>query len=70
MKFRVFVYPDEDGIWIVEVPALPGCVSQGKTRATALRNIREAIAGYLETLRAHGDKMPPPIEEREVEVAV
>ncbi|MGH7864150.1 MAG: type II toxin-antitoxin system HicB family antitoxin [Candidatus Binataceae bacterium] len=58
LRFRVVLYPDEDGVFIVEAPALPGCVSQGKTRAAALRNIREAIAGYLDTLRAHEASIP------------
>jgi len=69
-KFRALVYRDEDRMYIVEVPELPGCVSQGATRRAALRNVREAIAGYLESLRAHGERIPAPIDEVEVEVAV
>jgi antitoxin HicB len=46
MKFRVLLQPDEDGVLVAEVPALPGCISQGVTRDEALSNIREAIAGY------------------------
>jgi predicted RNase H-like HicB family nuclease len=42
---------DEDGVWIAECPSIPGCVSQGKTRREALKNIREAIGACLE-LRA------------------
>ena len=44
MRFSVTVDRDEDGVWIVEYPAIPGCVSQGKTRGEALDNIKEAIA--------------------------
>jgi predicted RNase H-like HicB family nuclease len=51
---------------VAECPAIPGCVSQGRTEAEALENIREAIAGCLETRTAHG--MPLTIEVREVEV--
>ena len=45
MKFRVLLQKDEDGVMVAEVPALPGCISQGATRDEALKNIREAIAG-------------------------
>ena len=44
MKMMVTIDRDEDGIWIVECPAIPGCVSQGDTKEEALANIREAIA--------------------------
>ena len=66
-KYRVLIEPDEDG-YVAEVPSLPGCISQGETRQEALENIREAIAGYLESLEAHGDPVPPPISEEIVEV--
>lgn len=68
MKFRVLLQQDEDGIFVAEVPSLPGCISQGDTRAAALANIREAIEGYLESLRAHGEPIPPPIGEEVVDV--
>ncbi|HEV2855164.1 MAG TPA: type II toxin-antitoxin system HicB family antitoxin [Thermoanaerobaculia bacterium] len=48
MIFRVTVDRDEDGIWIVECPSIPGCVSQGKTKNEALENIKEAITLCLE----------------------
>jgi antitoxin HicB len=67
-KYRVIVEPDEDGIYVVEVPTLPGCISQGRTRAEAIDNIKEAIAVYLESLAAHGELIPPPISEEIVEV--
>ncbi|EAZ91682.1 hypothetical protein CY0110_26163 [Crocosphaera chwakensis CCY0110] len=47
----VFLYPDEDGYIIAEVPSLPGCISQGETRQEALKNIKEAIELHLEVLR-------------------
>jgi predicted RNase H-like HicB family nuclease len=68
MKYRVLLEPDEDGVFVAEVPALPGCISQGQTRAEALANIKEAIALYLESLEAHGDPIPPAISEEIVEV--
>jgi predicted RNase H-like HicB family nuclease len=61
---------DEDGMFVVEVPSLPGCISQGKTRAEALGNICETIEGYLESLKQHGEPIPPPIDEEVVDVAV
>ena len=68
MKFRVLIEQDEDGVFVAEVPSLPGCVSQGTSREEALENIREAIAGYVESLEVHGDPIPPPISEEIVEV--
>jgi len=59
MKYRVLIEQDEDGMFVVEVPALPGCISQGHTREEALYNIQEAIAAYLESLEAHGEPIPP-----------
>jgi predicted RNase H-like HicB family nuclease len=50
MKFNVTSDRDEDGVWIVECPANPGCVSQGQTKEEALENIKEAIALCLEVL--------------------
>ncbi|MGC2322782.1 MAG: type II toxin-antitoxin system HicB family antitoxin [Terriglobales bacterium] len=68
MKYRVLLQPDEDGQFVAEVPALPGCISQGKSRDEALRNVKEAISLYLESLQAHGDAVPPPIQEEIVEI--
>lgn len=68
MKYRVLVEQDEDGYFVAEVPALPGCISQGETRQEALKNIREAIAGYLESLENHQEPVPPSIHEEIVEV--
>jgi antitoxin HicB len=56
IKYRVIIEPDEDGVYVVEVPALPGCISQGRTRTEAIKNIKEAIAAYLESLEAHGER--------------
>jgi predicted RNase H-like HicB family nuclease len=70
VKYRVFIEQDEDGMFVAEVPALPGCISQGNTREEALRNIQEAITVYLESLKAHNEPIPPPINEEVVEVAL
>jgi predicted RNase H-like HicB family nuclease len=53
MKFLVTLERDEAGFVVVECPALPGCLSQGRTEAEALANIREAIEASLETRREH-----------------
>ena len=60
MRYRVLVEQDEDGVFVAEVPSLPGCVSQGSSRKEALANVREAIAVFVESLEAHGEAVPPP----------
>lgn len=69
MKYRVIIQQDEDGMLVAEVPALPGCMSQGATRVETLANIREAIEAYLESLKDHDEPIPPSIDEEVVEVA-
>lgn len=56
---QVIVYPGEDGYWVAECPTLPGCISQGETRASAIANIREAIELYVEVLEE--DDLPVPV---------
>ncbi|MDY6833730.1 MAG: type II toxin-antitoxin system HicB family antitoxin [Chloroflexota bacterium] len=70
MRYRVLIEQDEDGIYVAQVPSLPGCVSQGHTRQEVIQNIQEAISVYLESLKAHGDPIPPSINEEVVEVSV
>ena len=70
MKFRVLIQPDEDGVSVAECPVLPGCVFEGKTRAEAVANIRDAIQGYLHSLEKHGEPIPSPVAEEIVEVSV
>ena len=53
-----------DGLWVVECPSLPGCVSQGETREEAIQNIREAIRGYIAALQEDG--LPIPEEHFDV----
>ena len=52
MKLHVVIEKDESGYYVAEVPALPGCLSQGKTRKEALTNIKEAIEGWFEVMEA------------------
>ena len=58
MTRRVILYPGEDGYVVAEVPSLPGCISQGKTREEALTNITEAIALHIEVLQERGEPVP------------
>ncbi len=70
MKFRVIIDQDEDGVFVAEVPSLPGCVTQGVTRREAVANAQEAIAAYLDSLNERDEPIPPSIHEELVEVAV
>ena len=70
MVFRIVVTPDEDGVYVAECTDLPGCVSQGKNEKEALENIRDAIKGYLESLKKHGESIPTPKERHYVDLAV
>jgi predicted RNase H-like HicB family nuclease len=70
VKYRVLIEQDEDGVYVAEVPALPGCISQGQTRVEAVEGNREAIAAYIEGLEAHDEPIPPSITEELVEVRV
>jgi antitoxin HicB len=70
MRYRVIIEQDEDGVFIVECPSFPRCTSQGKTREEAIKNIEDAIKGYIESLRAHNEPIPPPITEEVIEVVV
>ena len=67
MKFNITLDRDEDGVWIVECPAIPGCVSQGDTREQALDNIKKAIVLCLEVRTEQG--LPLTIETEQIEVA-
>ena len=68
MKLMVTIDRDEDGVWIVECPSIPGCVSQGDTKDEALVNIREAIALCMEVRAEQG--LPLTVETRQVEVTL
>ncbi len=67
MKFNVTIDRDEDGIWVIACPSIPGCVSQGASKDEALENIKGAIALCLEVRAEEG--FPLTIETRQVEVA-
>jgi antitoxin HicB len=69
MKFRTIIEQDEDGNYVVQCPSLAGCISEGKTRGEALANVKEAIQGYLTSLKKHNEPIPPSMEEETVEVS-
>lgn len=68
VKFQVTIDRDEDGVWVVECPSIPGCVSQGETKEEALENVKEAINLCLEVRAERG--LPLTIETRLIEVMV
>jgi predicted RNase H-like HicB family nuclease len=68
MKLPVILERDETGMIVAECPAIPGCVSQGRTEEEALVNIKEAIVGCLEVRAAQG--LPLTVRTVEVDVAV
>jgi len=69
IKFAVTFEQDEDGFIVVSCPAFPGCHSQGRTKEEALANIKEAIRGYIASMRKHGEPIPiTNVEEVEVSV--
>lgn len=58
LKFTVLIELNEEGGYTITVPSLPGCVTQGDTLEEAIENVREAIAGYIETLKDLGKPIP------------
>jgi predicted RNase H-like HicB family nuclease len=58
MRYTVLLEAEDDGGFVVSVPMLPGCISQGDTREHALDNIRQAITLYVEDCREAGDQLP------------
>jgi len=68
MTYKIAVHEEPEGGYWAEVPALPGCFSQGETLAELEENIREAIELYLETLKAEGRQADPDVQILEVAV--
>ena len=68
VRLLVVLDTDEDGWQVASCPNLPGCHSQGRTRDEALANMREALEGYLESMREHGVPLPFSAEFEVVEV--
>lgn len=72
MKAKIMLEQDEDGWWTAWVPSLPGCISQGKTRQEAEKNIKEAIALHLEELLSGGIVVPSSkkVVEKQISVSI
>jgi predicted RNase H-like HicB family nuclease len=64
----VVLYPGEDGFMVAEVPALPGCISQGKTESEALANVREAAELCLESMEEEGWSLPETFSVGQIEI--
>ncbi len=68
---QIILIPAEEGGFTVEVPSLPGCISEGDTLEEAIENIRDAITEYVADMIANGEEVPPdlaPIEVRTIDV--
>jgi len=63
-KFLVYLEVAEEGGYILRCPQLPGCVTQGESVEEALVMIKDAIQGYISSLKKHGEPVPPSLEER------
>jgi predicted RNase H-like HicB family nuclease len=63
---HILLYQDENGAWIAEVPSLPGCGSEGKTRAEAVENVKDAIQLWIDDAIAHGESVPDDYPMMEV----
>ncbi|MCY4581096.1 MAG: type II toxin-antitoxin system HicB family antitoxin [Chloroflexi bacterium] len=60
-KYEVVLYwSDDDDAFVAEAPELPGCIAHGDTQASALENINDAVALWLDTAREFGDPIPEP----------
>ena len=68
MKLPVVLIPGEDGYMVAEVPVIPGCISQGRTREEALANIREAALLCLESMEEEGWTLPKEYTIEQVEL--
>lgn len=68
MKLPVVITRGEDGYFVAEVPVMPGCISQGKTRREALANIKEAAELCLESMEEEGWALPEAYTLEQVEV--
>ena len=58
MGYTVILEREPDGGYVASVPALPGCITQGDTRDEVLKNVREAIAVYIDDCVNAGDPVP------------
>jgi predicted RNase H-like HicB family nuclease len=70
LNVKVIIEQDEDGLFVVTCPSLPGCISQGGTEEEALRNIKEAIELHLQCLSEDGISLTRDSEKKEMMISV
>jgi predicted RNase H-like HicB family nuclease len=58
MRYRVIIAKDEDGVFVANIPDLPGCATEGKTRQELMKNVKEAIQAYLSAMKKDGEPIP------------
>ena len=58
MEYRILIEQDEDKMFVAEVSSFPGCITQGKTRSEAIENAKDAIKGYIESLKKYNEPVP------------
>jgi predicted RNase H-like HicB family nuclease len=58
LTYKIMLYPEPEGGYTVSVPTLPGCITFGSTVSEARIMAKEAIEGYIESLREHGEDVP------------
>lgn len=63
LKYRVFFKPAEEGGYVVSVPTLPGCITQGDTFEEAVEMVKDAIQGYCASLAEDGEPIPEELGE-------
>lgn len=70
MRLRVFVKQDADGVFVSKVPELPGCISQENTWEEAITNIKDAISGYMASLKKHSEPSSFAADEESIETQI
>jgi predicted RNase H-like HicB family nuclease len=70
MKYTIIIEKGRESGYVVYAPVLKGCVSQGKTKKEALKNIKEAIEVYIESLLEDGLPVPTEVGKDTVELEV
>lgn len=70
MKYVYVIEKSTDGSYSAYVPDLPGCTSCGDTVDELKRNMKDAVSLYIDSLREHGERVPPPTSSADVVEAV
>ena len=70
LKYTIILTRGNEGGFVARVPALPGCVSQGRTRRETIRNVKEAVSVYIEALVEDGLPVPREIDRNVLQVEV